>query len=595
MALSDYTPTLAWFADSLSDMDEPTGTTPSNPGSLTSPTLTGSPDSYADFDGADNISFLPATPVMEVNTGDFTLVMKVRIDSFVTSDVIWENYDGSGSGGSAHGMQVFIDSAVNRVVSLYPPPRAESFGTKSAVTTLVAGQDFIIAWRRSSGTVTMWLDVDASGGMVSHTPSSNGFTTSAITEGGDITFGSDRTGSNPFDGRIYWVLGFNAAISDTDIQLSTWDTESSLKSTWGFGGGTISISATSSTGIQHWTGPIQLVGITKTLPILLGESRMEGFSGAAGFGRQFDILLGQMNAEGFTPSIAKAVTILLGETRAQGFAPSTAIIRTYLGLLGELRALGFNVSSEPAQTANVGIGYTNFTGIAGSVTTFAPATTITASALLRETQAIGLIGQVIRVVFPSVGRAHAEGFGAQALEFIKVITGPDIGEMRAEGLAATAIIGQIRNYTISLGEVGFYALQQALTIQRTLDILVGRTNYTGIEPSLAIIRGGEVNLGPQIGVVTLEGLINATANIERTAFAAAGFVNAEGFGAAAPAGQLSVQSVLGEMYASGFVPLVSFNRYFAQLGQVYASGFAPDISYGLWRPIKRRLTTWASI
>lgn len=362
------------------------------------------------------------------------------------------------------------------------------------------------------------------------------------------------------------------------------------------GDGSISISATSSTGIQHWTGPLQLVGIHKTLPILLGQSNIEGFAAQAGFGRQFDISLGQSYAVGFTPSIAKAVTIILGETRAQGFAAqNVAIIRTFLGLLGELRALGFNASSEPIQNANVGLGSAYFTGIAGSVSTVAPASTITASALLRETQAIGLIGQVIRVVFPIVGTAHAEGYGAQALEFIKVISGPDIGEMRAEGAAATAIIGQIRNYTISLGEVGFYALQQALTIQRTLDILVGQTNYTGIEPSLAIFRGGEINLGPQIGVVTLEGLINAAAKIERTGFIGSGLATAEGFGLTAPAGQLSLQSILGEAYASGQIPLVSFNRFFAQLGQAYASGFAPDITYGLWRPIKRRLTTWAAI
>lgn len=237
MALSDYTPTLAWFADSLADLDEPTGTSTGNPGSTTSPSLAGSPDSYADFGGTNGLYFSPGTPVGEVNTGNFTIVFKARVDAFTANDVLWDNYDGSGVSGNNHGIRLYTDSGAGRTIGIWPVPRANSFATYCSSGTLVAGQDFIIAFRRSSGTVTVWLDVDASGGMVTNTPDQNNFGSSPITECGRITVGCDYDGNNGFDGRIYWILGFDAAVSDTDIQLSDWDNEATLKSIWGFGGG----------------------------------------------------------------------------------------------------------------------------------------------------------------------------------------------------------------------------------------------------------------------------------------------------------------------------------------------------------------------
>jgi hypothetical protein len=262
MAWSDYQPDLAWFADSNSDLDAPTGTTPSNPHSLTSPTLTGSPDSYADFDGADSIGFTPGTPVLEVGTGDVTIVARIRVDSFVAQDYIWENYDGSGTTTTAVGYRIKITRGSSRCVALTAPPGSEAtngtgFILETPVTTLTAGTDFIIAFRRSGGTWSLWLDADGTGGMTAATPANDTIGNAAFTECGLITFGeAGQTTSAPFDGRIYWLLGFPEAISDTDLGSTDWETESNLKDTWfstggitGNGDPVASVATVSGTGV----------------------------------------------------------------------------------------------------------------------------------------------------------------------------------------------------------------------------------------------------------------------------------------------------------------------------------------------------------
>lgn len=232
MALADYTPIVQWYADAVAAIERPSVTTKSNPGSLTDPTIAGITDQYADFGGTNGLNFLPGSPVLNVGTGDITIVMKARVDSFTTSDRLGGNYDGTGTAGSNHGLEIYIPSGVGRTIALMIPPRSESFRLESSSSTLVQGQDFIVAFRRSSGTWTIWLDVDASGGMTSDTPSTNAIGSSNISECGDIYFGCDRDGNNGFDGRIYWFVAFNTALSDADLQLSAWDTESNLKTAW---------------------------------------------------------------------------------------------------------------------------------------------------------------------------------------------------------------------------------------------------------------------------------------------------------------------------------------------------------------------------
>ena len=254
MALSDYQPIIAWFADSLADLDIPTGTTKGNPGTTGDPTLTGSPDSYADFDGTQGINFLPASPVGEVGSGDFTIVMRARVDTFNAGDVLWENYDGSGTSQSAVGLRIKITAGGSRRIGLVIPPSNETtFVLDTTTSALTAGQDFIIAFRRSSDTMTIWLDVDGSGGMVAHTPNASSLGTFGVSECGTITIGTDTGGgAENLDGRIYWALMFDEAISDTDIQLSDWDTESNLKTAWL--GGSSETTVTPTTGLAVMSG-----------------------------------------------------------------------------------------------------------------------------------------------------------------------------------------------------------------------------------------------------------------------------------------------------------------------------------------------------
>jgi hypothetical protein len=234
VALSDYTPTLQWYADALTDLDEPTGATKSNPGALTDPTIAGTPDAYANFDLADAVMFTPSAPVNNVGTGGLTIVIKARMDTTSAGRVLVENYDGSGVGNSDVGWQIVNTTGTSRRVGLALPPTAhsaEKLETSANATT--NGQDFIVAFRRSGTTWTIWLDDDAAGGMVAHTPGTStlpgdvGFGSC-----GDIAVGSTRTGATPFDGRVYWLVAFDAAVADADLELAAWDDEANLKTAW---------------------------------------------------------------------------------------------------------------------------------------------------------------------------------------------------------------------------------------------------------------------------------------------------------------------------------------------------------------------------
>lgn len=246
MALADYTPSLAWFADSLSDTDIPTGSTKSTPSGLSDPTITGSPDAYADFGLTHGVTFTTPTPVGEVGLGDITIVMKAQLDTSTAGRVIAENWDGSGVGNDACGWQIVNNTGTSRRIALAAlPTEAGTANVECASNSHTLGSPFIIAFRRSSGTWTVWMDSDASGGMTSNTPATNNLGSNDVfSEMNPVTFGSRSTGANPFDGRIYWLVQINAAVSDADIQLAAWDTESNLKTAWlSAGGGTANLLA----------------------------------------------------------------------------------------------------------------------------------------------------------------------------------------------------------------------------------------------------------------------------------------------------------------------------------------------------------------
>lgn len=235
MALSDYTPVLAWFADSLSDLDVPTGSTPTTPTGLSAPTLAGSPDSYAEFGGAHGVSFAPPAAVNNVGTGDITIVFKGRLDTSGSNRTIVENYDGSGSNDTDAGWAIENHSGTSRRVGLYFPPRiAATEVLSNSSNSLSLGQDYIIAFRRQSGTWTVWLDADASGGMVADTPEEDTIDHETnLSSCGFITFGAVRNaGNGELDGRIYWLVSFDEAISDEDLQLADWTDEANLKAAW---------------------------------------------------------------------------------------------------------------------------------------------------------------------------------------------------------------------------------------------------------------------------------------------------------------------------------------------------------------------------
>ncbi len=234
MALSDYTPTLAWFADSLLDTDIPTGSTPTNPTGLSDPSLNGTPDSYADFALTNGITFTTPTPVGEVGLGDITVVIKAQLDTSGAGRVIAENWDGSGTGNTACGWQIVNRTGTSRRIGLAAlPTESGTAVVECADNSHTLGSPFIIAFRRSSGTWTIWMDSDASGGMTSNTPATNNLGNNDVfSEMNPVTFGSRATGANPFDGRIYWLVQIDAAVSDTDIQLADWDDEANLKAAW---------------------------------------------------------------------------------------------------------------------------------------------------------------------------------------------------------------------------------------------------------------------------------------------------------------------------------------------------------------------------
>jgi hypothetical protein len=244
------------FFDGVLDLDIPTGTTVTNPiGSLGALTVTGSPDSYADCSD-DGAHFAIASPSYEVGTGDITIVMKARVTSFVAGEYLVYDYDGSGTAAAAAatGLAVKVTAGGSRRVGLAVPPASETIGsgflTECSSSTLVAGQDFIIAFRRSSGTWTVWVDADASGGMVSDTPSSNTLGSASLTECEGPVFGAARTASATTSlggGRIYWYVLFTEALSDADLQLSAWDDEANLKTAWLSSGGTVNTETLEST------------------------------------------------------------------------------------------------------------------------------------------------------------------------------------------------------------------------------------------------------------------------------------------------------------------------------------------------------------
>lgn len=243
MALADYTPVLAWFADGLTDLDIPTGTTPSNPSGLTDPTIAGTGDQYADCDGSDGIIFTPGTPVNEVGTGDVTIVGKFRVDTLVSGDVLFENFDGGGATGNPgdHGFAIELSSSVAGRIRLIAPPDAGNTAAvlNGSADAFTAGQDFIVAWKRTSGTWTMFIDLDASGGMAAITASTNSIGARSFGACGGIAFGSRNSAANPFDGRVYWLVTFDEALLDADLLLAAWDDEANLKAAWvGGGGGT---------------------------------------------------------------------------------------------------------------------------------------------------------------------------------------------------------------------------------------------------------------------------------------------------------------------------------------------------------------------
>lgn len=239
MALTDYTPAVAWFADGVTDLDIPTGATVTNPiGSLGTLAVTGSPDSYADCSD-DAAHFAIASPSYEVGTGDITIVMKARTTTFVAGEYFVYDYDGTGTTGTATGLAIKVITGGSERVALVVPPSSEAAGSgltlECSSDTLVPNQDFIIGFRRSSGTWTIWLDADASGGMVANTPFFNNIGSAAITECEGPIFGAARSASATTalgSGRIYWYVLIASAVSDADIQLADWATESNLKTAW---------------------------------------------------------------------------------------------------------------------------------------------------------------------------------------------------------------------------------------------------------------------------------------------------------------------------------------------------------------------------
>lgn len=232
MALTDYTPVWGWFADSL-ELDIGAGTK-SNQSGLSDPSIAGSGDKYADFDLTTGVMFTPASPLGANGQGDKTIVIKLQLDTSVAGRVIAENWDGDGTNDTATGWRITNATGTSRRVGLSAPPTpytSEITDCPSNYHTL--GQPFILAWRRSEGVWTVWGNADASGGMTELVPQNNSIGGAVnFTEMGDISLGAERSGANPFDGRIYWILEFNEAISDEDLASSAWADESNLKAAW---------------------------------------------------------------------------------------------------------------------------------------------------------------------------------------------------------------------------------------------------------------------------------------------------------------------------------------------------------------------------
>jgi hypothetical protein len=243
MALADYIDDLEWiwFADDL-ELDLPTsGITKSNQSGLSDPSIAGAGDTYADFTLTTGVMFTPASPLGENGTGDKTIVLKLQLDTSTAGRVIAENYDGSGTIDSATGWRLTNTSGTSRRVGISAPPNVYTLEVTDCPSNFhTLGSPFILAFRRSGGTWTVWGHASAGGGMTQLTPFSNSIGNCVLSECGDISLGAQRDGTNPFDGRIYWIGEFNAAMEDADLQLADWADEANLKTAWideGGGGG----------------------------------------------------------------------------------------------------------------------------------------------------------------------------------------------------------------------------------------------------------------------------------------------------------------------------------------------------------------------
>ena len=196
MALSDYTPVLAWFADSLTDLDLPTGATKSNPTGLSDPplstdaTASDPDDSFAEYiDLDDAVSYALPSTVNGVGTGDITVVAKLQWRTTASGRVVIETESG--------GWEIYNHSGSSRRVGFRAATGTQAIVCASNI--LSASQDFIVAFRRSSGTWTLWIDVDATGGMSQDTPSQNDLSgTLNLSAIDSITFGSNADATNPF-------------------------------------------------------------------------------------------------------------------------------------------------------------------------------------------------------------------------------------------------------------------------------------------------------------------------------------------------------------------------------------------------------------
>lgn len=238
MALADYIDDVSWFwfADDLTDIDIPegNGATKSNQSGLSDPAIAGAGDTYADFTLIEGVMFTPPSPLGNVGTGDVTIFVKLLMDTSTAGRCIFQNYDGAGTEDTDTGWSLFNTTGTSRRIGLVATPTLytaevtdipSSFHTNAAPVTL--------AWRRVSGTWTVWGNAISSGGLSEVTPVSNSFGGGTVIGAcGDLSFGAQRTGANPADIRIYWIGQINTGVLDADLALADWADEANLKTAW---------------------------------------------------------------------------------------------------------------------------------------------------------------------------------------------------------------------------------------------------------------------------------------------------------------------------------------------------------------------------